>query len=159
MSFQVSQILRIFTISPTTSTISVILDLSVTTTTIVPFERVTSSCIRSIPRSLFFLELYSVKINIVPVLNNFFVVADALISFFLKFYPLLRFSSLYWKANLPSNRALIRYICRTLNGRTCGQNKNSQRILQNASGRKFDHITIIWLILFLVTRLNTKRDS
>ena len=39
----------------------------------------------------------------VPVLNNFFGVPDALISFILKFYPLSRVSFLCWEANLPSN--------------------------------------------------------
>ena len=35
-------------------------------------------------------------------------------------------------------------------------NSETQRIVQNAIGSKFGHNTIIWLILFLVTRLNTK---
>ena len=34
----------------------------------------------------------------------FFGVADGLISFILKFYPLSRVNFLYWEANLPSNR-------------------------------------------------------
>ena len=38
-------------------------------------------------------------------------------------------------------------------------NSETQRIVQNAIGSKFGHITIIWLIIFLVTRLNTKRDT
>ena len=38
-------------------------------------------------------------------------------------------------------------------------NSETQRIVQNAVPRKFDHIMIIWFILFLVTYLNTKRQS
>ena len=38
-------------------------------------------------------------------------------------------------------------------------NSETQRIVQNVIGPNFGHITIMWLILFLVTRLNTKRDT
>ena len=38
-------------------------------------------------------------------------------------------------------------------------NSETQRVVQNAIGPKFGHVTIIWLILFLVKRLNTKRDT
>ena len=38
-------------------------------------------------------------------------------------------------------------------------NSETQRIVQNAIGPKIGRIMIIWLILFLVTRLNSKRDT
>ena len=41
LSLQIGQILRTFSFSPATSTIDAILDLSVTTTTILPFGHVT----------------------------------------------------------------------------------------------------------------------
>ena len=39
------------------------------------------------------------------------------------------------------------------------QNSETQSIVQNATWPKFGHITIVWLISFLVTRLNTKCDT
>ena len=38
-------------------------------------------------------------------------------------------------------------------------NSETQRIVQNAIGPKLNHITITRIILFLVTYLNTKRDT
>ena len=52
---------------------------------------------------------------------------------------------------VPTERKLARV--------TPNFNSETQRIVQNAIGPKFGHIAIIWLILFLVTRLDTKRDT